>query len=232
MIDIADVHSELNLPYWQDNVNFSGHLSGTTSSWKAKNLNLSTTEFTSEVHINKSLNRYDLELQSLELLPLFYEGLAPHIFPSAALETIKKYLVYITEFTGDITLENKDITINRLNALSKQGELFVEGRKCKDEWLIEGVILEWDPAILASIATHYSFISTESLATKRVHFLFNDALKDQKITLSLASNNQGNSKTISDPEINLDLRRKKVPVPTKVYLILVLVFRHLLINLY
>ena len=85
----------------------------------------------------------------------------------------------------------------------------MEGRKCKDEWLIEGVILEWDPAILSSIATHYSFISTESLATKRVHFLFNDALKDQKITLSLASNNQGNSKTISDPEINLDLRRKK-----------------------
>ena len=36
LIDIADVHSELNLPYWQDNVNFSGHLSGTTSSWKAK----------------------------------------------------------------------------------------------------------------------------------------------------------------------------------------------------
>ena len=38
---------------------------------ESKNLNLSITEFTSEVHINKSLNRYDLELQSLELLPLF-----------------------------------------------------------------------------------------------------------------------------------------------------------------
>ena len=209
LIDIADVHSELNLPYWQDNVTFSGHLSGTTSSWKAENLTLSTNEFTSEVHINKSLNRYDLELQSLELLPLFYEGLAPHIFPSAALETIKKYLVYITEFTGDITLENKDITINRLNALSKQGEILVEGRKYKDEWLIEGDILKWDPAILASIATHYSFISTETLASKRVRFQFNEALEDQQITLSFASKNQGNFKTISDPEIILDLRRKK-----------------------
>ena len=71
-----------------------------------------------------------------------------------------------------------------MHSLNK--ETFKEGRKCKDEWLIEGVILEWDPAILSSIATHYSFISTETLP-KRVHFLLNDALKDQKITLNLAS---------------------------------------------
>ena len=208
-IDVADVHSELNLPYWQDNVTFSGRLGGTTSSWKAENINLSTTEFTSEVQINKSLDRHDLELQSLQLLPPFYEGLALHILPSSALETIRKYLVYITEFTGDITLENKDIIIKRLNVLSKQGKLLVEGKKSRGEWLIEGDILEWDPAILASIDTHYSFISTESLASKRVHFLFNDALEDQKISLSSASNNQVNSKIISEPEISLDLIRKK-----------------------
>ena len=85
----------------------------------------------------------------------------------------------------------------------------MEGRKYKDEWLIEGDILKWDPAILASIATHYSFISIETLASKRVRFQFNEALEDQQITLSLASKNQGNFKTISDPEIILDLRRKK-----------------------
>jgi len=208
-VDIIDVHSELNLPYWQDNITFSGRLNGTTSSWKAENLALSTTEFTSEVQIYKSTNRYDLELQSLKLLPLFYEGLAPHILPSAVLETIKKYLIYITELTGDISLENKDVTVNRLNAFSKQGELLVDGRKSRDEWLIEGDILKWDPAILASLATHYSFIPTEKLASKRVHFLFNDTLEDQKIKLSSASNNQVNSNTISGPEINLDLRRKK-----------------------
>ena len=94
-LDLADFHSELKLPFWQDELKFSGRLSGTSLSWNTEDLSLSTTELTSKLQISKSLTKYDLELQSLELLPLFYDGLAPIILPTAALESIEKYLVYI-----------------------------------------------------------------------------------------------------------------------------------------
>ena len=208
-LDLADFHSELKLPFWQDELRFSGRLSGTSSSWNTEDLSLSTTELTSKLQISKSLTKYDLELQSLELLPLFYDGLAPIILPTAALESIDEYGVYLTQLTGDISFENQGISINELKALSEQGELLLEGKKSRDEWLIEGDILEWDPNILASLASRYSFISTEKIAAKSLRFLFNENQDEQKLTLRAASKNLDKSTTIFKPELRIDMSRKK-----------------------
>ena len=208
-VDLANFHSELKLPSWQDKLTLSGRLSGTSSSWNAEDLTLSTTELTSKMELNKSINRYDLELQSLELLPKFYDGLAPIILPTAALESIEKYGVYITQLTGDISFENQDISIREVEVLSEQGELLVEGKKSRDEWLVEGDILEWDPSILASLASHYSFISTKKIGSKRLRFLLHENQDEQKLTLRTASNNLDKSTTIFNPELRVDLIRKK-----------------------
>ena len=69
-LDLADFHSELKLPFWQDELRFSGRLSGTSSSWNTEDLSLSTTELTSKLQISKSLTKYDLELQSLRIVTL------------------------------------------------------------------------------------------------------------------------------------------------------------------
>ena len=210
-IDIPDIHSELNLPYWQDEINLSGRLTGSPSSWKVENLNVATSEFSSEAELNHSGSKYQLVLQSVQIDPLFYDGLAPYLLPRKALDVMDKYGFIITEFMGSVSIENEDIMIQNFQAASRQGSLALEGNKKGDNWFLEGDLLEWDPGMLASIATHHSFLSIEKLASTQVHFFFEDTGEEQRLNLSTSPKNQLSSRAIAAHELTLDVRRKNLP---------------------
>ena len=208
-IDIPELHSELNLPNWQDEFNFSGRFTGSPMSWIAENLILTTSEFSSEAELKQSGSKYDLALKSAKIDPTFYNGLAPLILPSTALETMDKYGLVITELLGTLSLDNEDIRIENLQAISRQGSLVLEGKKSGDRWFIEGDVLEWDPGTLASIAKYHSFLATEKLASRKMYFLFEDTGEKLRIDLSLTSNQQLNPDPVSEIDLIFDIRRQK-----------------------
>ncbi len=208
-IDIPEVRSELNLPNWQDEFNFSGRFTGSPMSWIAENLILTTSEFSSEAELKQSGSKYDLALKSAKIDTTFYNGLAPLILPSTALETMDKYGLVITELLGTLSLDNEDIRIENLQAISRQGSLVLEGKKSGDRWFLEGDVLKWDPGMLASIAKHHSFLATENLASRQMYFLFEDTGEKQRIDLRSISNQQINLDTVSEIDLTFDIRRQK-----------------------
>ena len=208
-IDIPEVRSELTLPNWQDEINFSGRFTGSPISWIAENLILTTSEFSSEAELKQSGSTYQLALQSVKIDSTFYNGLAPLILPSTALETMDKYGLVITELLGTISFDKEDIRIENLQAISRQGRLVLEGNKSGDRWFLEGDVLEWDPEILASIARHHSFLATENLASRQMYFSFEDTGEKQRIDLRTIRNQQINPDPVSEIDLTIDIRRQK-----------------------
>lgn len=208
-IYIPEVRSELNLPNWVDEINFSGLFTGSPSSWVAENLILTTSEFSSEAELKQSGSKYQLALQSAKIDSTFYNGLAPLILPSTASEMMDKYSFFVTELLGTISLDNEDIRIENLQAISRQGRLVLEGKKSGDKWFLKGDVLEWDPEMLASIAKHHSFLATEKLASRKMHFLFEDIGEKQRIDLRSILNQQINPDPVSEIDLTFEIRRQK-----------------------
>mgnify|MGYP001167015497 FL=1 len=208
-IDIPEFRSELKLPNWIDEINFSGRFTGSPSSWLAENLIVTTSEFSTEAELKQSGSKYELALQSAKIDSTFYNGLASLILPSTALETMDTYGFVVTELVGTLSLDNEDIGIENLQAISRQGRLVLEGNKSGDRWFIEGDVLEWDPGMLASIAKHHSFLATETLASRKMHFLFEDTGEKQRIDLRSISNQPINPDPVSEIDLTFDIRRQK-----------------------